>query len=356
MKISVVRPSELSAERPVWRRLQSGAPDLASPYFCPEFSEAVGAVRPGMRVGVLEAGGRIAGFFPFERTWLREGYPAGGKLSDYHGVIAAPETRWNAGDLLRACGLVSWRFDHLPATQAPFAAYATQEALSPALDLSQGFEAYRQQRRQEGSLRFAQLERKARKMARELGPLRFEADAREPGVFERVVAWKSAQCRRTGSVDFFALRWTRTLVERIAAARGSSFGGVLSALYAGDVLVAAHLGMRSERAWHWWFPVYNRAFARYSPGGILLLRVAEAAAKSGASVLDLGKGRDIYKESFATCGVALREGCATQGGLVPQLRRLGERGEQALRGAHWIRPLRPALRAVRERMRRKSYA
>ena len=356
MKITVVRPSELAGCRPVWRHLQGASPDLASPYFCPEFIEAVGAVRPGLRVAVLEEADRIAGFFPFERTWLGEGYPAGGKLSDYHGVIATPETSWNTPELLRACGLVSWRFDHLPATQASFAAHASCEAISPALDLSHGFEAYRQQRRQSGSLWLAQLERKARKLARELGPLRFEADAREDAVLERVLAWKSAQCQRTGTVDFFALRWTRELVERIAAERGASFGGVLCALYAGDELVAAHLGMRSERAWHWWFPVYNRKFARYSPGGILLLRVAEAAAKSGASVLDLGKGADAYKESFATGGVELLEGCATRGGFIPTLRRLGERGEETLRGARWIRPLRPMLHSLRERARQKSYA
>jgi CelD/BcsL family acetyltransferase involved in cellulose biosynthesis len=192
-------------------------------------------------------------------------------------------------------------------------------------------------------------------MARELGPLRFEADAREPAVLERVLSWKSAQCQRTGSVDFFALRWTRELVERIAATQDASFGGVLSALYAGDQLVAAHLGMRSERAWHWWFPVYNREFARYSPGGILLLRVAEAAAKSGASVLDLGKGLDEYKESFATCAIPLFEGCAAQTALVPWLRDLAERGEHSLRGARWIRPLRPALRGLRARAHKRSY-
>ncbi len=356
MKISLVRPAELAAQRAVWRHLQGASPDLASPYFCPEFSEAVGAVRPGLRVAVLEENGRIAGFFPFERNWLGEGYPAGGRLSDYHGVIATPETSWSVAALLRGCRLASWRFDHLPATQSALAAPATREAASPALDLSHGFEAYRQQRRQEGSLWFAQLERKARKLAREKGPLRFEADVRERAVLERVLEWKSAQCRRTGTVDFFALRWTRELAERILAERSASFGGVLSALYAGEELVAAHLGMRSERAWHWWFPVYNRAFARYSPGGIMLLRVAEAAATSGAAVLDLGKGGDAYKESFATCSIALLEGCATRGGWIPRLRRLGARGERALRRSRWIAPLRPALHSIRQRLRQRSSA
>jgi CelD/BcsL family acetyltransferase involved in cellulose biosynthesis len=356
MKISIVAPSELSAHRPVWRRLQSATLDLASPYFCPEFIEAAGAVRPGLRVAVLEEESRAVGFFPFERNWLGEGRPAGGRLSDYHGVIATPETHWSVAELLRACGLVSWRFDHLPVSQKPFAAYSRLEAISPALDLSQGFEAYRGQRRQDGSLWLLQLERKARKMARELGPLRFEAHAQEPALLERVLAWKSAQCQRTGTVDFFALRWTRELVERIAAERGASFGGVLSALYAGDELVAAHLGMRSERVWHWWFPVYDRAFARYSPGGILLLRVAEAAAKSGASLLDLGRGEDAYKESFATSGAVLLEGCATAGGVIPGVRRLGERCERALRESRWIRPVRPLLHSLRERVRQKSYA
>ena len=356
MKISLVLPAELAAERALWRRLLQTTQDLASPYFCPEFIEAVGSVRPGLRVAVLEEGSRIVGFFPFERSWLGEGYPAGGKLSDYHGVIAAPETSWCALDLLRACHLVSWRFDHVPASQAPFTAYARVQSASPALDLSGGFDAYRGQRRQAGSLRLAQLARKARKISRELGPLRFEVDSCDSEVLARVLAWKSAQCQRTGSVDFFARRWTRALAERIACEQGPSFGGVLSALYAGDDLVAAHLGMRSERVWHWWFPVYNLEFARYSPGGILLLRVAEAAAKSGASLLDLGKGSDPYKDSFATSETPLVEGCVTGDGVVPQLRRLGERCEQELRQARWLRPLRPVLHQLSERVRRRSYA
>ncbi len=356
MKVSLVAPAELGAYRSVWRRLQQTSLDLASPYFCLEFIEAVAAVRRGLRVAVLEEAGGIVGFFPFERTRLGEGHPAGGKLSDYHGVIASPETLWSPLELLRACRLASWRFDHLPESQVSFAGYAQARAVSPALDLSGGFEAYRGQRRQAGSLWLAQLERKARKLAREVGPLRFEVHTRERAVLERVLAWKSAQCRRTGTVDFFGLRWPRELAERIASEQHTTFGGVVSALYAGDKLIAAHLGMRSDRVWHWWFPVYNRRFARYSPGGILLLRVAEAAAKSGAALLDLGKGPDGYKESFATSETWLLEGCIARGMLIPQLRRLGERCERTLREARWIGPLRPALHALRERVRHRGYA
>jgi CelD/BcsL family acetyltransferase involved in cellulose biosynthesis len=114
-----------------------------------------------------------------------------------------------------------------------------------------------------------------------------------------VFAWKSDQCRRTGVFDFFQLSWTRELVARILSEDTPHFAGRLSALYAGDQLLAAHMGMRSERVWHWWFPVYDQAAGKYSPGGILLLRVAEAAAAEGALALDLGKGDDPYKQSFA---------------------------------------------------------
>jgi CelD/BcsL family acetyltransferase involved in cellulose biosynthesis len=266
----------------------------------------------------------------------------GDYLSDHHGVIADPGASLHWLELLRGCGLAYWRFDHLCAQQRPNV--AVNRGTSPALDLQRGFEAWQAGRLAAGARRLGELPRKARKLAREVGPLRFEANARDPRILDEVIALKSAQCVRTGQRDCFAPTWARELVHRIAAADGADFGGRLSVLYAGDQMVAAHFGMRSREVWHWWFPVYSHAYAPYSPGALLLLRVAEAAAAEGHRLLDLGKGDEAYKSSFADMALPLVEGCVAREALATRLRALRKDTGRWLRSSPWAEPLRPVLR------------
>ncbi|WP_323843797.1 GNAT family N-acetyltransferase [Microbulbifer magnicolonia] len=357
MKFSLIEAAELDAQhRAAWLALQRANPALQSPYFCPEFTLAAAAVRNDVQIAVLEEAGAIVGFFPFQRGPFGAGRPVGGGLSDYHGVVAAPETGWDVVELLRACGLAYWEFDHLVTEQAAFGDYHARWAVSPALDLSAGFSAYRERRRAAGAGRIVQLERKARKLAREVGPLKFVAHSLERDLLERIFQWKAEQCRRSGVVDFFAQDWTRALVQRIWATNDMHFAGVLSALYAGDQLVAAHMGMRSESVWHWWFPGYDRNFSQYSPGGVLLLKVAEQAALQGLQQLDLGKGDDPYKDSFADCAVPLAEGFAWRPSLGDSVRRLTAGTESLLRGSRVIEPVRPLLRMAKRWSRRQRFA
>ena len=356
MKYSVVRASDLDAgQRARWLALQRSNPDLASPYFCPEFTTAVSLVRDDVRVTVMEDGGGISGYFPFQRSRLGVGRPVGGGLSDYHGVVTAQKAELSVPDLLRHSGLGLWHYDHLVAAQTPFAAYHRRLSVSPGLALSEGYAAYRRSLVAAGSGRFAQLERKSRKLAREVGPLRFEPQTTDSRVLSRVVALKRQQCLRTGVVDFFAFPWTQALVERISEAREPHFAGALSALYAGEELVAAHLGMYSERAWHWWFPVYEHSFAKYSPGALLLLGVAEEAAARGIALLDLGKGDDAYKSSFSNTDTPLAEGCASRRSLGAALRWGRETGERAIRALPLGEPVRAALRRLRQWERQRGH-
>ena len=328
MKISVIRPTELaSTQRERWRALQGSNAALRSPCFSVEFALAAAQAREDVRVAVLEEDRRIVGFFPYQERWGM-GSPAGGRLSDHHGVIAAPEQRldWNA--LLKGTRLSYWQFDHLAASQHPGG--EMQEGTSPGLDLSGGFAAY-QQRIGERSNVLSKLPRAARKLARDVGPLRFEPDCRDEAVFRHVLQMKSQQCRRTGAVDFFAWDWTRALVEQIRANDSAEFAGRVSALYAGDTLVAAHFGMRSRQVWHWWFPVYSHDHASYSPGLLMLMNVAEFAAGQGHALLDLGKGDEAYKSRFADFGAPLLEGIVARPTAITLARQM----RKSL--GHWVR-------------------
>ena len=347
MNITLIAASELDAGlQSTWRALQASHPALRSPYFAPEFTLAVAAVQSDVRIAVLEDGARVVGFFPHQARW-RIGRPVGAPLSDHHGVVCAPGTHWDWQALLRASRLASWRFDHLPSEQAPQDGVCIA-ADSPALDLSRGMAAYLDARRASGVRSLGEFERKARKLAREVGPLRFEAHTQDAQVLATVLHLKSQQCRRTGVQDFFARPWTRALVEHIGTLQHPNFAGRLSALYAGDQLVGAHLGMRSATVWHWWFPVYSHAMAPYSPGAQLLLHVAQAAADAGCGLLDLGKGDDAYKRTFADCSLPLAEGWVA---ARPTLTFAWLTGRDAAR--RWVKTssLTQPLRVLRKRLR-----
>jgi CelD/BcsL family acetyltransferase involved in cellulose biosynthesis len=317
-----------------WRSILEREPRFESPYFCPEFTRAVGAVRDDVRVVVIENDGRPVGVFPHQRAAWGRGSPVGGPLSDYHGVIAAPAAEWSVVELMHAARLSVWSFDHLVDTTGRFAPYVTASAAaSPQIDLA-GFEPP------------PDFARKARKLAREAGELAFSLHEPGSGALERMFEWKSEQYRRTGLADAFGVRWTGELIRKVMSVQSAGFAGTCSVLRAGDEIVAVHAGMRSRGVLHWWFPAYSPGYAAYSPGILLLLRIAEAAAALGIGKIDLGKGDARYKRSLMTGAAPLREGCVELPSLAAAARRLRRLAETR---AEWQLPLRALRRLERAR-------
>ena len=126
----------------------------------------------------------------------------------------------------------------------------------------------------------------------------------------------------------------------------AGFAGTCSVLRAGDEIVAVHAGMRSRSVLHWWFPTYDPRYAAYSPGILLLLRIAAAAAALGIGKIDLGKGDARYKRSLMTGAAPLREGCVELPSLAATARRLRRLAEAS---APWQLPLRALRRLERAR-------
>jgi CelD/BcsL family acetyltransferase involved in cellulose biosynthesis len=317
----VLRPAELTeADRAAWTGLQSrawvcGSPSLANPFLSPEFTLAVDRFRRGVRVAVVYEDGAPtvpAAFFPFQRTALGVGRAVGLGLSDCQGLVHRPGFQWDARELLRACRLAIWEFDHLLEGEKPFEIGATGWHPSPVIDVEQGYQAYLAYLRAHAPKFVRTTLAKVRKLDRDAGGLRYVHDERDPTVLRTLMAWKSAQYRRTGRSDRFARPWIVRLVEHLFHTRGPRFAGQLSVLYAGGRPVAAHFGLRSERVLACWFPAYDSAFGKYSPGLALHLRMAEAAAANGISYLDLGRGEKEYKESLKTRELSVSEGWVTR--------------------------------------------
>lgn len=348
MQIQRVRVPELTRDQiETWSAIQQADPDFASPFFRPEFSKLVSGVHPNVEVAVLENGPGCVGFWPYQRDAFNVARSVGLRLCDFDGVVAKRGVEWCPVDLLEHCGLTAWPFGHLVGSQAPLQRFHWSQSNAPVIDLKSGFQDYCRQKWKAGSRSIDKTLRKLRKLGREVGPVRFVANSADRRVFDTVIQWKRDQCRRTRSVDYLGLPWTRELLSRIAGFRSDDFSGMLSAVYAGDQLVAAHLGMRSRRVLHGWFPVYNREFEKYSPGMVFWVLLAERAADLGIQRIDLGEGHERYKQSLKTGEIGLANGAVDRHKAVGAIRKGWWRTERLIRHSQLAPPLRYLVHSVR---------
>ena len=192
----------------------------------------------------------------------------------------------------------NWQFDHLIASQTQFCQSHQYLDPSPYLDLSDGYDGYCERRSADGSSVISQAARKQRKLEREVGPLRFESHTTAPEAFDALLAWKRAQLNRQAYVDVFRHEWLLALMRNLIEHQRKEFGGILSALYAGDQLLAVQFGIRTDRVISIIFPAYNFEFQRFSPGLLLHLELARWAADHGFQRIDLGRGENRMKSSL----------------------------------------------------------
>ena len=311
MKISVIDGRELGADEiHRWREIQASDDQLASPFLTPQCVAAAAFVRSDIRVAVMEDGNQLVGFFPFQQVESGVGEAVGDRLSDCQAVIALPDFPWTAEELLRASGLTVWHYRRLVISQTPFRRFHTETFRSPLVDLSGGFEAYANARRATGSRALAKVAAAREKLERLVGPLHYQARSTTVGDLHWLLHCKSEQYRRTGYSDKFELAWVVAFLERLQAVCQPEFAGMLSVLWAGDEVAAAHFGMRSISVWNYWFPCFNRKWAAFSPGLILLVEMLRSAASAGIRIVELGAGDAAYKDRFANSVRFLAKGSA----------------------------------------------
>jgi CelD/BcsL family acetyltransferase involved in cellulose biosynthesis len=308
MNIRVVKFETLTQDEiAVWSDIQRSETSLDSPYFRPEFTQAVAAVRSDVEVSVLEEAGLPIGFLPFQRSTWNAGRPVGGALSDFHGLIARSGTTCDPLELLRACGLATWHFSHLIAGQTWLAPYVLKEADSPYIDLSDGMDAYLASR-VSGRRFMARYGQKKRKLAREVGPVRCDFHQPDTTTVDTCIRWKQEQYWRTKELDIFRFSWVRNLLARMLECVGEDFSAVVGVLRAGDEIAALHFGMRSRGVFHSWFPAYNAELAAYSPGFLHWVELMQSAQAHGIRRIDLSEGQEPFKRRFQSGAARVAEG------------------------------------------------
>ncbi|MFF5210362.1 GNAT family N-acetyltransferase [Streptosporangium sp. NPDC000396] len=312
---------ELTTEElDAWHLLRAANPLLDSPYFHPGFAAAVHASGRAVRTAVgRDRSGEICALLPHhrERSLIM---PAGWPAADFQGPVLASGSSFPPLALLTG-GARGFEFDHLVESCADFGPWVESRRPSPFVDTTGGLEGYLGRASRSGKDNMGQARRRAAKAERTYGAVRFVADAADPEILDRVVELKRAQYAATGAKDYFAEPDRHDLLTRLLRTRDSSFGGVLSTLHAGPHLIAAHFGMRSGNVLHWWFPVYDPAFAGLAPGWMLLRELVIAAPALGIARIDLGRGDDEYKRRAKTGETLVCQGIVTRSSARRALRR-----------------------------------
>ena len=296
--------------RASWNALRGRDPVLASPYFAPEFYEAVASVTRSARLLIAEDAGQPVALLPFQQRPAGLCGPIGGHLNDLHGLISRPDFAHAPESLLEAGGLPMMSLRHAPVGATALAArFGTSHGFH-LMDLAGGYPAYQAGREPFAKSAFRAIRTRTEKARNEFGAVTHVFDETDPAKLAQLIAWKRDQYAATGQVSLFGIGWVRELVERLHTSRDPELRGQLSCLYFGDKLVAAHFGLRSRGVLHYWFPGYDPLTAELSPGNILLRHMAEAHAAAGGTAIHLGAGDYRYKHEFANCNFAVTDGVA----------------------------------------------
>jgi len=327
------------AEVAAWSAIQRNNVAFASPYFCPEFTQHVAAVRAGVEVAVLEKGGVPVGFFPFQRRSFNAGHPIGRGVCDFEALIAPPDIECDPLELLRACGLSSWRFDHLVPVHSSFQRFTWSSADAHYIDLSDGFDAYIARRPNGGSL-MKRCRQKRRNLERLVGPIRFERHVSDRAVLETCIQWKVEQYRRKGIVNIFNYPWIAKLLHSILPCQGEDFASAMPVCYAGDQIAAINFGMRYGDVFHSWFTAYNPDLASFSPGMLHWIEIMKAAESLGIRRISLGTGEEPYKSRLTSGADRVMQGCVDSHPAVFTARRTWRQTRQFIKAS----PLRAAAR------------
>ncbi|WP_339872648.1 GNAT family N-acetyltransferase [uncultured Brevundimonas sp.] len=333
LKLEIVKADSLSmGDVDLWRAMIAANPELASPYFDPDFTRIAAAVCPGAAVAVLHRRGEIVGFFPHQRRG-RAIQPLAAPMNDYHGVIARPEAM---PELETIAGLLGRSRLSVNAWVGPATTGLARDTMMTVLP-AEGYDAWYTERRSAFGKYFKDKERARRSMETELGPIRVERGLRDPALLDHLIALKRDQYRRTVRHDIFACGWTADLLHALMRLGSDSFGGNMAALWAGDRLCAIEYSLTGGDQCHFWFPAYEPGLARCSPGILLTLDTMKQGAAVGLRTFDFGFGGEGYKKYFCNARRTVREAVVLKPGFGASLSQAavtvinaggGDRGER----------------------------
>lgn len=296
-KIGALSQQEIA----LWIQIQSRNHHLRSPFFSYAFSACVAAANPRARVCLLYQGTELKGFFPFQFShsvarYLGAGERIGGSLSDFSGLLLDSQHSISTVDLLRCAGLHHFIVSHLEARQIEHGLVTEQKHDGYRIRFDEGAEKYWSTVRDKHKDKYKNLLNRERKLERDYPDLRFVFhEPEQVPALKLLLAEKRAQYARTKVGDALSETWMRNCLHILARQNDDACMPVMTSLYLNGDWAACHFGLRSADVLHYWFPVYNPAYANLSPGLVLLRKVINEGDRHGIKEVDLGEGDAPYK-------------------------------------------------------------
>lgn len=326
MTAELKRPSELTPEeRGAWIAFTDDNAALASPYFRIEFAECCEEARSDTRIIVGRKGGQISGFLPLQLGRIGYARPLAGPLGDVHGLIVPEDREADPLAYLQAAGVPLFEFHSATGIRQGWRDYGVCRDGAWICDLSDGFDTYMADRKKLSSSAMRNYRSRFRRLEAEDGGFEFRVDDKTTENLDLMIRMKRAQYKETGVFDVFSVGWTRDLMTAILRKRSDRFEGTCSTLVIDGRVVAIHVGMASERTLHYWFPAYDPAFSRLSPGILLLMELIRTSADQGRSGVDLGPGDYRYKGEMGSYQMPLWAGCVMTKSAPAILREAADR-------------------------------
>lgn len=337
-------PGDLGA----WAEIRSKRPEFKTPFFSAAFHQAVQRARGDVSVAVVRGETGPVAFLPFHRQG-RIAYPSGRFFNDAQNLIAGQENEVSWHWLLKSTGIKAYEFHALTgADTKPFPVHTCHDTIQTfSCNLGDDSTEYLRHLGKEHKT-IGRQGQKSRKMEREVGPVSLEIDCRDIDVLRQTIRWKREQYNRTHILDLFTPPWTMRLMEELFDQNvpSSDLRGILSVLRAGDEVVAAHYGMIENGLLHYWFPTYNPAFGKYSPGTALFCSILQSATASGIHCLDMGYGEQPYKLKQADATGIVISGCVSRSRLYRTWRCAEAHAVRSLKKMPGKEPIKRVWRSV----------
>lgn len=246
------------------------------------------------------------GFLPFQyRHWLarlaKTAEPAGAEMTDYFGLIAAPDLRLTPGQILRLAQINHFGFSHLDESQQRYGLTGEQPRTGLRIRLSQDSERPLEALLSGKNKYLKDTERRTRQLIGEFGPIEFTFDvqADREQVLNHMIQQKRAQYARTNVSDALRHEWKQRLLHKLSGYRFPSCRGLLSTMSAGGQWIATHFGLVGNGILQYWLPVYNPDFAKYAPGRLLIHHIIDASRAAAIHTIDRGEGDTSSKRELA---------------------------------------------------------
>lgn len=296
MKFEWIRISDVP--RDIWAvfdQIRASSARYDDPMFDPLFARLVADCRRDAWLGLALDGGELVGFWPLHRHGTDWARPIGGPFADCQAPVISERLDLAPAEFLAGLGLAGITMTGY--TPRPGEPCRTDERTGAHLSvLDQGLDQFFTEQKRLYPKHDKKMRRLRRNLSRAHKTITVSYDDPDDAHLDRLIEIKQDQYRRTGRHDVLAAPWARTFVRKLRTARGPRFRAVLTTLCIDGRFAAGAFNLCSDRVVHGWITAYEREFAEFSPGLMLVDEILGGMPARGLTLYDAGPGLEHYKK------------------------------------------------------------